>query len=215
MPPSRRRNRRAAQRRPDHRPERHDRHRGELCERGSRPRVSACDPRRGRALRRQPPSVAEKLAALRKRPGRCCNVPRHKVTGKARSARVARRMLAIALVLEGVDRETAAETCGMDRQSLRDWMHRYNVEGLPVWTTAAHRARRELDLGHLKGASHLDATEVGAKIGPHHLVVVARMKMISAPACALARNACTTSLCVWGQCQPRRRLQPSNTSPTS
>ena len=39
-------------------------------------------------------------------------------------------MLAIALVLEGADRRTAAETCGMDRQTLRDWVHRYNAEGL-------------------------------------------------------------------------------------
>jgi transposase len=39
-------------------------------------------------------------------------------------------MLAIALVLEGKDRKTAAETCGMDRQTLRDWVHRYNAEGL-------------------------------------------------------------------------------------
>lgn len=39
-------------------------------------------------------------------------------------------MLAITLVLEGVDRKTAAETCGMDRQTLRDWIHRYNAEGL-------------------------------------------------------------------------------------
>jgi transposase len=45
-------------------------------------------------------------------------------------ARSARRMLAIALVVEGVDRKTAAETCGMDRQTLRDWVHRYNAEGL-------------------------------------------------------------------------------------
>jgi putative transposase len=51
-------------------------------------------------------------------------------SGKAKSARAARRMLAIALVLEGVDRKTAAETCGMDRQSLRDWVHRTNAEGL-------------------------------------------------------------------------------------
>ena len=34
-------------------------------------------------------------------------------------------------MLEGVDRKTAAETCGMDRQTLRDWVHRYNAEGLP------------------------------------------------------------------------------------
>jgi len=30
----------------------------------------------------------------------------------------------------GDDRKTAAETCGMDRQTLRDWVHRYNAEGL-------------------------------------------------------------------------------------
>ena len=49
---------------------------------------------------------------------------------RSRDAQAARRMLAIALVLEGVDRKTAAETCGMDRQTLRDWVHRYNAEGL-------------------------------------------------------------------------------------
>src|SRR5450756_2758869 len=42
----------------------------------------------------------------------------------------ARRILALALVLDGADRKTAAETCGMDRQTLRDWVHRYNAEGL-------------------------------------------------------------------------------------
>src|SRR5690349_6901620 len=45
-------------------------------------------------------------------------------------ARAARRMLALALVLEGGSRETAARAAGMDRQSLRDWVHRYNAEGL-------------------------------------------------------------------------------------
>ena len=46
--------------------------------------------------------------------------------GRSRDAPAARRLLA----LEGVDRTTAAETCGMDRQTLRDWVHRYNAEGL-------------------------------------------------------------------------------------
>ena len=41
------------------------------------------------------------------------------VAGKTKAGRAARRMLAIALVLEGVDRATAAQTCGMDRQTLR------------------------------------------------------------------------------------------------
>lgn len=44
-----------------------------------------------------------------------------------------RRMLALAMVLEGRSRTEAAELAGMDRQTLRDWVHRYNalgVEGL-------------------------------------------------------------------------------------
>jgi transposase len=39
-------------------------------------------------------------------------------------------MLALALVLDGKSREEAAEVGGMDRQTLRDWVHRYNSEGL-------------------------------------------------------------------------------------
>ena len=35
-------------------------------------------------------------------------------------------MLAIALVLDGCSREVAAQSCAMDRQTLRDWVHRYN-----------------------------------------------------------------------------------------
>ena len=50
-------------------------------------------------------------------------------SAKSRDTQAARRMLALALVLEGADRKTAAETCGMDRQTLRDWVHRYNAEG--------------------------------------------------------------------------------------
>ena len=39
--------------------------------------------------------------------------------GKTKDARAAWRMLAITLVLEGAPRRSAAETCGMDRQTLR------------------------------------------------------------------------------------------------
>jgi transposase len=47
---------------------------------------------------------------------------------RSRDANAARWMLAIALVLEGASREEEAESCGMDRQMLRDWVHRYNAE---------------------------------------------------------------------------------------
>jgi len=40
------------------------------------------------------------------------------------------RLLAIALVLEGASRKQAAEACGMQRQTLRDWVHRYNEAGI-------------------------------------------------------------------------------------
>ena len=43
---------------------------------------------------------------------------------------VVRRLLAIALVLEGYSRAEAARLNGMDRQTLRDWVHRYNDEGV-------------------------------------------------------------------------------------
>jgi transposase len=42
----------------------------------------------------------------------------------------ARRMLALALVLDGRSRGEAAKLCGMERQTLRDWVHRYEAEGL-------------------------------------------------------------------------------------
>src|SRR5215211_2520589 len=51
-------------------------------------------------------------------------------SARSRDANAARRMLAIALVLDGHSREDAAASCGMDRQTLRDWVHRYNAEGL-------------------------------------------------------------------------------------
>lgn len=44
--------------------------------------------------------------------------------------RIARRMLAIANALDGMSREDAARSAGMDRQTLRDWVIRYNVHGL-------------------------------------------------------------------------------------
>jgi transposase len=50
---------------------------------------------------------------------------------QSKDAGAARRMLAVAMVLDGYSRTEAATTCGMDRQTLRDWVHRYNEQGLP------------------------------------------------------------------------------------
>ena len=53
-----------------------------------------------------------------------------RAAARSRDGHAARRMLAIALVLEGKSRREAAESCGMDRQTLRDWVVRYNEGGL-------------------------------------------------------------------------------------
>jgi transposase len=49
---------------------------------------------------------------------------------RCRGAAASRRMLALASVLEGRSREAAARAAGRDRQTLWDWGHRYNAEGL-------------------------------------------------------------------------------------
>src|SRR5260370_22376706 len=50
--------------------------------------------------------------------------------GKCRDGAQVRRLLALASVLEGRPRGEAAAQNGMDRQTLRDWGHRYNTAGI-------------------------------------------------------------------------------------
>jgi transposase len=45
------------------------------------------------------------------------------------NARQVRRLLALAAVYDGMSRTEAATIGGMDRQTLRDWAHRFNQEG--------------------------------------------------------------------------------------
>ena len=70
---------------------------------------------------------------------------------RAKDAAQARRLLAIAAVLEGASREEAAKIGGMDRQTLRDWVIRFNRQGpdglfniaspgVPPKLDATHRA---------------------------------------------------------------------------
>ncbi len=49
---------------------------------------------------------------------------------RSREPAQSRRLLSIAMVLDGCSRFEAARQTGMDRQSLRDWVHRYNEAGL-------------------------------------------------------------------------------------
>ena len=49
---------------------------------------------------------------------------------RERDGRVSSRLIALANVLDGMDREAAARAAGMERQTLRDWVIRFNAEGV-------------------------------------------------------------------------------------
>lgn len=47
-----------------------------------------------------------------------------------KNANQSRRLLSLAAVMDGMNRIEAARIGGMDRQTLRDWVHRFNEHGL-------------------------------------------------------------------------------------
>jgi transposase len=65
-----------------------------------------------------------------------------RIARRVKNAAQARRLLAIAAVLDGATREEAAKIGGMDRQTLRDWVIRFNQQGPDGLITSCHRARR-------------------------------------------------------------------------
>jgi transposase len=68
--------------------------------------------------------------ALQVTRGDCTAAELRAFAGRSKDGAQVRRLLAIALTLEGCSRSEAAELSGMDRQTLRDWVHRYNDEGI-------------------------------------------------------------------------------------
>ena len=57
------------------------------------------------------------------------------------NGRVACRLLALANALDGMSRERAARQAGMDRQTLRDWVIRFNAEGVAGLCDRPRRGR--------------------------------------------------------------------------
>ena len=53
-----------------------------------------------------------------------------RAASQTKAADQARRLLALAAVRDGVSRAQAAKIGGMDRQTLRDWVHAYNQHGI-------------------------------------------------------------------------------------
>lgn len=52
-----------------------------------------------------------------------------RLAAASKNANESRRLLSLAAVRDGVNRTEAARIGGMDRQMLRDWVHRFNTQG--------------------------------------------------------------------------------------
>ena len=52
-----------------------------------------------------------------------------RLAATTKNANQSRRLLSIAAALDGMNRTEAARIGGMDRQTLRDWVHRFNERG--------------------------------------------------------------------------------------
>ena len=52
-----------------------------------------------------------------------------RLAAASRNANQSRRLLSLAAVVDGMNRTVAARIGGMDRQTLRDWVHRFNEHG--------------------------------------------------------------------------------------
>jgi transposase len=83
---------------------------------------------RGLPIREDVATAGELRRLAKKEPGR----------------RTAQRMLAIANALDGMSRADAARAAGIERQSLRDAVVRFNVEGLAGLVDRPHGRRAEV-----------------------------------------------------------------------
>src|SRR5260221_652907 len=97
-----------------------------------------------------------------------------------KNPRVARRLLAIANALDGMSRALSARLAGMDRQALRDWVIRYNADGLDGlkdrWGEGRPMAVSEGDLAAVKAMILRAALPSGDADRPaYRLVDVARL----------------------------------------
>jgi transposase len=85
------------------------------------------------------------------------------LAARTRDGAVVRRLLGIALILDGYSREEAARLSGMDRQTLRDWAHRYNADGVAGlssrWSMGRRPALNEVQIG---GTSVFGAGRAGS-----------------------------------------------------
>jgi transposase len=71
-----------------------------------------------------------------------------RLAAATKNANQSRRLLSLAAILDGMSRTAAARVGGMERQTLRDWVHRFNErgpEGLKDTWSKGHPSRLSPD----------------------------------------------------------------------
>src|SRR3954469_110647 len=89
---------------------------------------------------------------------------------RERDGRVAARLIALANVLDGMSREAAARAAGMDRQTLRDWVVRFNTEGVDGLRDQPRSGRRPWMSEGQQAALRAIVLRGARLIGPHGVV---------------------------------------------
>ena len=123
-----------------------------------------------------------------------------------------RRILALAMVLEGRSRTEAAGFNGMDRQTLRDWVHRYNQGGIRGLKSRRHPGRAPL-LTPLQKAELLEIVTAGPDPAIHGVV---RWRCVDLQAQVERRfgvNVHVNTIGVWLHDLGLTRLQPRPVHP--
>ena len=76
---------------------------------------------------------------------------------RSKTVNQSRRLLSLAAVRDGMDRRSAAKIGGMDRQTLRDWVHRFNASGpeglIDNWTAGPKPRLSEEQQAQLRRSS--------------------------------------------------------------
>jgi len=88
-----------------------------------------------------------------------------RLAASTRDANQSRRLLSIAAVLDGMSRADAAKIGGMDRQTLRDWAHRFNAHGPAGLKDNRHRGNPR----RLSAAQQAELAEI-VETGPDRAV---------------------------------------------
>jgi transposase len=92
-----------------------------------------------------------------------------RLAAATRNANQSRRLLSLAAALDGMNRTEAARIGGMDRQTLRDWVHRFNALGpdglLDSWSKGP-----EPRLSHEQRAEIADLVETAPDRAVHGVV---------------------------------------------